>query len=287
MSKNNLAVREKSTHKYRDNILRKLCQNKALAIEVVNAITGSNYENNVEVKVRDLESTLLRRYNDIAISIDNELLVMIEHQSTINLNMPFRLLSYCIDVLHAWYVESEDLYSGKLHKIPTPKFYMLYNGTEPLNKKELRLSSMFKLDPPENSLELVVHIVDVNYCNENDILGKSESLRGYAYLVEKIREYQKTGFSRDKAIAVAIQHCVQNNIIREFLENNYQAVVDMFTWEYDEEAEKRVLRREAKEEGIELGQRRAAQKMLAKGLSVEEVSEFLDIPVENIVEIKL
>ena len=284
MKKQIVVKNEKSTHKYRDSILRAICQDKSKAIEIINAITGSNYEDDAKVELHDLESSLARRYNDVAISIYDELLLLIEHQSTINPNMPFRLLSYLVDILHAWFVKMEDLYSGKVHKIPTPRFYVFYNGVESLEKDVLKLSDMFQTKPSENSMELVVHVIDVNYQNGHDALLKSETLRGYAYLVEKIREYQGVGITRDKAIVTAIEHCIQNDVLREFLENNYEMVIGMFSREYDQELEYKVLRREAIEEGIEQGieqgKLETATNLLNKGMSVNDIMDITGLTLE-------
>ena len=117
MAVTNTVVSQKTKTQYRDNILRKLCQDERWAIEIVNAITDSNYGANAKIGLHELESSLLWRYNDIAISIDNQLLVMIEHQSNINPNMPTRLLSYFVDVLNTTFVRTEQLYSNKIHKL--------------------------------------------------------------------------------------------------------------------------------------------------------------------------
>jgi predicted transposase/invertase (TIGR01784 family) len=282
MTKQNVAQNEKSTHKYRDSILRALCQEDSQALEIVNAITGSDYCANTKVELHDLESSLARRYNDIAISVEDELLVMIEHQSTVNPNIPFRMLSYCVDILHAWFVKMEDLNANSLHKIPTPKFYVLYNGLEPLKKDVAKLSEMFQTVASENSLELVVHVIDVNYQNNHDVLTRSSVLKGYAYLVEKIREYQGVGMMRDKAIAVAMQHCIQNDVLREFLEKNYEAVIDMFSREYDYELEKKVLLREA----IEEAKFEITKKLLAKSMSIADIIEITGLNQSEINQVK-
>ena len=47
----------------------------------------------------------------------------------------------------------------------------------------------------------------------------------------------------------------------------------MLNWEYDADAEKRVLREEAKQEGIQQGKREMAElfaKLISEGMSVED-----------------
>lgn len=286
----NRAVSQKTKTQYRDNILRKLCRDRHRAIEVVNAITGSNYDTSAKVGLHELESSLLWRYNDIAISIDDQLLVMIEHQSRINPNMPTRLLSYFVDVLNAEFVRTEQLYPNRIHKIPTPHFFVLYNGPEPLEQSVLSLSDAFKTTASSNSLELVVQVIDMNYLTGSAILEKSASLKGYAYLIEQIRIKMQAGQSRDQAIASAVQQCIETEILKEFLENNYEAVVEMLNREYDQEVEHRVIREEAKAEGISIGIEQGettkaievAKNLLNKGLLDDEIAEITGLAIAEI-----
>ena len=64
----------------------------------------------------------------------------------------------------------------------------------------LRLSDAFKLNKAGPSMELVVKVIDVNHENGGEILGKSSSLNGYAYLVATIRGFMDEGLIRDTAI---------------------------------------------------------------------------------------
>ena len=66
-------------------------------------------------------------YNDVSYLVDNKIIVLAEHQATINPNMPLRCLEY-ISRLYETLFESKEKYSRKLLKIPTPEFYVFYNG---------------------------------------------------------------------------------------------------------------------------------------------------------------
>lgn len=280
------APKQKSSRNYRDTILRKLCQDETEAIALCNAITGSNYSADSKVLLCDLDSSLMWRYNDIAIAVENELLCMFEHQSSISTNLPLRFLSYVADILYSWFVQTEKLYSSKLYKIPTPKFYVLYNGEQPLKETTLKLSTAFEVEGGENSLELVVHIIDVNYNSENEILKKSPLLRGYSYLIEQIRIYKKQGFTRDQAIGLGIKHCIEQDVLRAFLKMHYEEVAKMLNFQYDQEAEHRVLREEAKEEGFEEGRQETARNFLRMGLSLQQVTEGTGLELSTVEKLK-
>jgi hypothetical protein len=272
------APKDKSGLKYKDTLMRMLFKDPERAVELVNAITGSNYTEDNHVVMCDLGYSLLKRYNDLAFVVDNQLLFMIEHQSSINPNMPLRFLSYMTDVLYTWFVKVDKLYGKKLHPIPVPKFYVLYNGVEPLKEKTLKLSDAFYIKGEPVSLEVMVEIVDVNYASGHKVLERSESLRGYAYLVEQIRCCMARGMTRDQAIRESIDLCIQEGVLVEFLQRYYAEVAKMLRWEYDQEAEFRVLRQEAREEGKEEGIKQnkleIAKNALKGGLTIQTISSI-------------
>ena len=107
-------------------------------------------------------------YNDIAMLIDNKIVILIEHQSTINENMPFRILEY-ITRIYEKITKSKNKFGRKLIHLPIPEFYVFYNGKEDFpTEKTLKLSDAF-LSPEEKHgkildfpLEITVKVVNIN-----------------------------------------------------------------------------------------------------------------------------
>ncbi len=67
------------------------------------------------------------RKNDLAFTVKNRVLVISEHQSTVNENMPLRDLLYLGRTLEKL-PDKRTLYKRKLVKIPTPEFFVFYYG---------------------------------------------------------------------------------------------------------------------------------------------------------------
>jgi len=67
------------------------------------------------------------RGNDLSFTIEDKLVVLFEHQSSKNENMTLRDLIYCARV-YELIISNGMLYSEKRVNIPTPEFYVLYNG---------------------------------------------------------------------------------------------------------------------------------------------------------------
>jgi len=134
----------------------------------------------------------MQQINDLSFTIDDRVVILMEHQSTINNNVPVRLLMYIARVYEK-ILDREKLYQKKLVKIPAPEFIVLYNGNDPFpDHKELRLSAAFK--NPENGcfpLELVVQVYNINHGRNTQILARSKTLDSYSIFMWKIREYNK------------------------------------------------------------------------------------------------
>jgi hypothetical protein len=74
--------------------------------------------------------------------------VLAEHQSTLKLNIPLRLLIY-VGREYEKLTDSRDIYRHRLIKIPKPDFILLYNGMETCpDEFELNLSDAF-MEAPE------------------------------------------------------------------------------------------------------------------------------------------
>ena len=190
--------------------------------------------------------------------------------------MPLRLLSYATDILNSYVVDRGKLYGSAQVMIPTPKFYVLYNGEQQLVELVLKLSDAFIIRDSEPTMELVAKIIDINLSG-SAVLNRSITLQGYAFLIEEIRKNQQKGMTRDKSITTAMDTCIGLDILTEFLTDHYMEVAKMLNWTYDADAEKRVIREEGKEEGLQQGVQQGVQqgaeslaKLLREGLSLDD-----------------
>jgi len=82
----------------------------------------------------------------------------------------------------------------------------------------------------------------------------------------------------EKAAVSAINYCIANNILKEFLEEHATEVINMLMGEWDLEEAVEVAREEGREEGVLYTARNA----LAKGISVETVQEITGLSFDEI-----
>ena len=275
-----MALSENQTSKaFRDIFFRHLFHDPKRAIELCNALVDADYPDDTPVEFLSLETdTLMARFNDVAFTVGEQLIVMVEHQSTINPNMPLRFLGYIWNTLNTKLKTHDSLFAHKRMSIPTPRFFVLYNGKGKLKERESRLSDAFMRRDDNPSLELTVTAIDINRNNGEEVLVKSQSLYAYASLITEIEERMAAEIGRDRAIREAVQYCVEHNILAQYLKENFEEVCKMLGMVYDKAAEARVL----KEEGRQEEKISIVRKMLALSMPVADISKVTGFTEEEI-----
>lgn len=258
--------------KFKDRLFRILFSEKKYALELYNGLNHTNYQDENEIEITTLDDVIyMRMHNDISFLINN-FMNFYEHQSTKNPNMPFRGFLYLADSYKEW-AESKDvnIYSSKLIKIPTPKFVVLYNGSTDMEEEEyLKLSDAFEHKEDIPTLELVVHVINVNYGHNQDLMSRCKVLNEYSYFVSKTREYAKA-MKFEEAVETAINTCIEEGILEEFLRRRRADVMSAILTEYDEEKVLAKLANEYLHEGIEQGIKNLIEDNLEENIPVERI----------------
>jgi len=279
--------------KHKSSVFSTLFGNPETLREVYSAIEGVDIPSDAIIDINTLSDVLyMQQINDLSFTIDDKIVVLIEHQSTICENVPVRLLMYIARVYEK-ILDREKLYQKKLVKIPTPEFIVLYNGSNPYpDHNELRLSTAFK--KPESlklfesgffPLELIVQVYNINHGRNPQILAKSKTLDSYSIFMGKIKEFNKK-LTLEESIKSAIQYCIENDILRQFLKDHGTEVFNMLTEEPSVEEIVAVRCKEAwedgREEGWAEGKLEIARNLLAEGSTLEFVQKITGLNLETI-----
>ncbi|MGI5097689.1 Rpn family recombination-promoting nuclease/putative transposase [Treponema socranskii] len=217
-------------------------------LALYNALHGTHLDARTELKPLRLEQVMYMAFcNDVAHLVDDRIIVLVEHQSTINLNMPLRCLQY-VARLYEQIQNPRDRYLKHLKKIPTPEFYVFYNGEEDYPESTiLRLSDAFITAPEKPALELVVSVTNINYTKGSEILHTCKPLKEYTLFIEAVRRHTK--FDPENGFQNAIKECIRNDILREYLQRKSKEVMNMLIAEYDYDVDIAVQKEEALQEG--------------------------------------
>ena len=243
--------KDHAKNNYRDSLFRKYFEHPDKLAALHELLTGiPTAEQNVEIKT--LKSVLFNRLkNDISFKVGDRFIVLFEHQSTINPNLPARMLLYSA-MLYRKMLSKESIYSKKLIPLPAPEFYVLYNGKEPwTDNSKLYLSSAFAEN--QHNLELVVTIRNIRYNKDNELLQKYKPLHDYSFFVYDVEKRVASGDSLANAIRSATDYCINHNIMRDYLSANYEEVFEMMSLRWNEKDAKKYWQKEAREEGHAAG----------------------------------
>ena len=260
-----------ANRQYKDTVFRMLFSEKENLLSLYNAVTGKAYQNADDLKIVTLENAIyMGMKNDLAFMLETNI-YLYEHQSTLNPNIPLRDLIY-IGIEYQQYVDDKSLYSSRLQKIPAPKFMVFYNGTDAVDDRvELRLSKAYEHLAGEPDLELKVLMLNVNEGHNKELMEQCQTLKEYAIYVARVRKYTSE-MNLNDAVARAIDECIKEGILVEFLRKNRSEVKMVSILEYDKEWEEKKLRKAEYEagrsEGIEIGKSEGIEIGKSEGIEI-------------------
>ena len=224
------------------------------AAKLYSALNGKEEVSPEDITYTTLSGVLfMARKNDMAFQVKNRVLVISEHQSTVNANMPLRDAIYFGRTIEK-IVEAKNIYKSSLIKIPTPEFFVFYNGKEDFPKEKiLRLSDAYIEEAEKPMLELIVRVININFPVNHPLLEKCRPLYEYSWFVQKIREYQEQGLNLAEAISYALVDGDREGIMTEFIKENGSEAVNMLFTQFNMEDALEVRYEEGVEKGIEKG----------------------------------
>jgi hypothetical protein len=249
--------------KYKDTLFVSLFRDPIRLRELYNALAKTDFGLDTPISINTLQNVLfMERRNDISFTIGDRIIVLVEHQATVNLNMPLRFLLY-IARLYEKLVDNRAMYREKVISIPLPEFYVVYNGNKPqLDFQELKLSDAFmipgslKREAGGVNLDLTVKVININLGHSPEILKRCETLGMYAEFVERVKRELKPNMTKEeakRALRKAIDYCIGKGILRGYLEEHSSEVRNMLLtdkWNWDDYAavKEEELREELREE---------------------------------------
>ena len=306
-------TQEKANRNYKDSVFVDLFAHDITAKENFISLYNALHGTNLDTKTTEIQPVMLERvlymkyYTDIAMLIDGKIVILIEHQSTINQNMPFRFLEY-IARIYEKITTKDEKFGRKLVKLPVPEFYVFYNGKDDYpTESVMKLSDAFmqldgdselknQLENANYPLEISVKVVNINVDKENPILKHCETLKQYSEFIEQVR------FNIENVVpepfTTAIKEAIKKGFLSDYLNRKSTEVQNMLLAEYDYDTDIAVQRKEAFDDGVSIGRNEGisigllqgeykkaietAKKFLAMGLSIEQVADGTGLSVEEI-----
>ena len=224
-------------------------------LSLYNALHGTNLQvADTQLERVNLEQVLYKSYyNDIAVLVNGQFILMIEHQSTINPNMPLRLLEY-VARIYGNIVDSKAKFSRHLVPLAKPEFYVFYTGDQELPPESyLYLSDAFpnQGQNADLTLELKVKVCTIKSESPSPVVHSCHDLEQYVQFLQLVEEAKAAGHKHP--LKWTIQEAVRRNILRVYLERKGGEVLSILMTEYDYATDMAVLKEESYEDGLFVG----------------------------------
>ena len=285
--------------KYKDSVFTDLFgsdrDGKKNFLDLYNALSGSNYKlDKVKLERKVIEQSLYKTFNnDVSWEIDGKLIVLVEHQSTVNENMPFRCLEY-VTRIYEGIVPVKKRYAEKVYKIPNPDFYVVYIGKkeQPL-EQELRLSDAF-YQKNGSKLELVVKVKNCSDSRELPTVKNCDILKQYCRFIEIVEQTYNERLPKI-SFRKAIEKAISEGILVDYLDRKSREVINMLCAKYDYKMDIAVKQEEAFQDGKEAGHAEgshdakieSARNFLAMNiLTPEQIAQGTGLPLEEVLALK-
>ena len=117
---------------------------------------------------------------------------------------------------------------------------------------------------------------------DSKILNACQPLHDYSYLVHLIHENKLQGMNDDEAIRQAVLACIDQGILKHFLQQYGKEVVNMFSLQWNEEEARKYREEYAEEIGREKGKGEIILNMLKEHMHLDAIERFSGWSAEQI-----
>lgn len=273
-----------ANQKYKDTVFRTLFNDPKQLAELYQAIQPGEVILPEDIEINTLDDDLFdSQKNDLSFLCKKKSIILMEHQSTKNANMPLRLFFY-LAKLWEKNIEHKALYKTKLLKLPAPHFYVFYIGRG-MQEDESLLDLNDAFEETCDDLHLRCHVINITYAAHRRVLDACRPLHDYSFFMQRIWENTEAGMPLDEAIREATMYCLDHQILAEYLEKYREEVVDMVTWKWDIDEAKEVWEEEAREDGAVQKTMSVIKNMLQLKLPYETISKSTETPIDEVMRI--
>lgn len=117
---------------------------------------------------------------------------------------------------------------------------------------ELKLSDCFEnTDNEAPCLECTATMLNINYGHNQELMKHCRRLEEYSIFVQCVREYIQSEPSVEDALEKAIDTCIHQDVLADFLKKHRAEVTNMILTTYDKDLYEKTLKEDAREEGRE------------------------------------
>ena len=258
-------------------------ESKRWRLSLYNALNGTNLTDPDELKVNTIENVIyITMKNDISFLVDDQM-ILYEQQSTFNQNMPLRGFFYFAHLYQKYIAKRKLNINGSCKVgIPTPRFFVFYNGTTDKNDFfKMRLSDSFLTPDKSGDFEWTASVININEKRLSPLHKKCKPLYDYARFIAEVRKNAQGRAPKSADVEAAVDWAIKENLLDGFFVRQKAEVMGFILTEFNQETYEKSVREDGYLEGAQQKAIEDAKKLLADGkYTAEEISGLLEIPVE-------
>lgn len=166
-------------------------------------------------------------YNDLGLLVKDRLMIFVEAQSRWSINILTRILLYLAMTWKDYIEENQlDIYGTREIDMPKPEFYVICTEKRTFPKDVFSLRDEL-WDDPDVPVDLKVKVVYSD--NKDDIVCQ------YIIFCRVLDEQEKLFGRNERAVEETIQICMDQNILKDYLETRRKEVVSIMKALFDQE----------------------------------------------------
>ena len=123
--------------------------------------------------------------------------------------------------------------------------------------------------------------LNINEGYNQELFEQCTILRKYTEYVTRVRTYVKK-MPLETAVNQAVNTCIRDNVLAEFLRRNRVEVIAMSIFEYDKKEEEQKLRKAEYEFGAQNTKKEICRSMIKENISNAMISKILGVNQETI-----
>ena len=283
-----LAHRRKMKLAVKDTVFRDLFSQKKYLLQMYQALHPDDTTITADdLNIVTLKSILMNGiYNDLGFMVrGNQLLILVEAQSTWSPNIVIRSLMYLMDTYQEYFREKKiKLYGSHKADMPKPELYVIYTGDKGSHPDVLSLKDEF-FPATDCCIDAKVKVIYLR--DSDDIINQ---YIGFCRVFnEQVALYGRTLTAAKEIIRI----CRDRNLLEEYLSEREKEVEDimltLFDQEYVWDLERDSIRASALAEGISQGasekQNQVVLNMFRRNMSIEDIADISGSSVEEVQEI--
>ncbi len=262
----------KSVNFPHDKIYKMILSNKKEVVNLINQILEIKDEKHkiTEEKIEIYNSNFINQYmenriSDIIYKIKNQkIFFLIEHQSTIDYSMAFRLVEYCILIMQS--AMDKKQVKKKNYRFPLIYPIVLYTGEKKWNQKRYLEECQEQLMGVKPKAFTSYSVVDVNSFTKSQLL-EGKGILSKIMLLEKVKTEEEL-INIIKEISMKDLNQEEKNIFKKVLYNILGKSIDK---EIIEKSIKIIEKEESEENGMVIEEvlRKSREEEYKKGVTQE------------------